>query len=102
MKNDKTTNPKIKPFHKVEKGGDGCTVRKLDLFCDRPQLTFSYPKTMSWSSWKDGRGSIEFTVEHDGSLVIKASETPDSIRGGKDVFITIPRDMADALKNILK
>jgi hypothetical protein len=59
-------------------------------YAGRPKFEWSYPKRPSWKAYGEGRATIKITKD-DGGLSITASEFPDTIKGGKEVMLNIPK-----------
>lgn len=74
------------------------TVVTKGDFCGSPTLHIHYEGRPSWKSYGTGWKNIEFRVDHDGSLAIIASETPEGTRGEKEVMVGVP---ADAMPRLL-
>lgn len=57
----------------------------------------NYASRPSWKSHGEGRATCKGTLNSDGSLDLHAAEWPEGIRGGKEVFVTIPVEAVEAL-----
>ncbi len=72
-------------------------------FCGRPEVYFVYSSKPSWKRFGDGYATGKIRPEHDGSLYCIFSENPEqsdgSLRGSKEVFITIPAKVVEMIKN---
>lgn len=57
----------------------------------------NYPSRPSWRRTGEGRATIKVTINHQGGLDIRAGEWPEGLRGGKEVYVTVPPEEADKL-----
>lgn len=69
-------------------------------FQNLPVFEHSYKSRPSWKSYGEGHARIKITRSRHG-FDFQASEYPESIRGGKEVFVSVPAEKAAELKSFV-
>jgi hypothetical protein len=87
---------------KTEKQALGAFLTVEDFQGSQPRIYYSYPQRPSWKVSGTGRATVDIRVRKDGGLDFRAQEIPESCRGTKDVFFSIPPEVVVKLKELLR